>query len=75
MASGDVARWLRAATAAPSSPLLPGTPKGRGRVMNWQPTSDQDQRAIEAVQQTLSSMFASTSALLQGVAFLHRVLG
>jgi hypothetical protein len=75
MASGDVARWLRAATGAQSSPSLPGTPIGRGRAMNWQPTSEQDQRAIEAVQQTLSSMFASTTALLQGMTFLHRVLG
>ncbi len=75
MASGDVARWLRAATAAPASSSLSGTPKGRGRAMNWQPTSDTDQRAIEAIQQTLSSMFARTTALLQGMTFLHRVLG
>jgi len=41
--------------------------------MNWPPTSDQDQRAIEEVGQTLSSMFASTSALLRGMKFLARV--
>jgi hypothetical protein len=49
MASGDVTRWLQAATASPASPSLSGMPKGRGRARSWQPTSDQDQRAIEAV--------------------------
>jgi hypothetical protein len=73
MASGDVTRWLRAATATPSSPSLPGTPKHRGRAMNRQNTSDQDQRAIEAVQETLSSMFANPSARLRGLKFLARV--
>ena len=73
MASGDLARWLQAATAAPASPSLCGTPKARGPAINWQPTSDQDQRAIEAAQQTLSSMLTSHSALVRGMKFLARV--
>ena len=73
MASGDLARWLQAATAAPASPSLCGTPKVRGPAINWQPTSDQDQRAIEAAQQTLSSMLTSHSALVRGLKFLTRV--
>lgn len=75
IACGDIARWLQAATGAPSSPSIPGTPKVRNRAMNWPSTSDQDQRAIEAVQQTLSSMFASPRTLLRGMTFLHRLLG
>jgi hypothetical protein len=46
MASGDVARWLQAATAASSSSSssLSGTPKGRGRVVTWEAVQQFDVR-------------------------------
>ena len=68
---------LEAAVAAElaPAPALPGMPRGQRRQSGCLPRNDQDQRAIEEVQLTLTSMFTSTSALLQGLAFLHRVLG
>lgn len=71
----DILEAASAAELAPA-PALPGMPRVRRRPPSCLPRNDQDQRAIEEVQQTLSSsMFASPRALLQGVAFLHRVLG
>ena len=55
------------------APALSGMPRLRGRPSGCLPRNDQDQRAIEEVQQTLNSMFASTSALLRGMKFLARV--
>jgi hypothetical protein len=66
--------FLEAALAAEPAPVraLPGMPKVRRLRPNCLPSNDQDQQAIEAVQQTLGSMFASTSALLQGMKFIAR---
>ena len=63
---------LQAALAAElaPAPALPGMP--RVRPPSCLPRNDQDQRAIEEVRQTLSSMFASTSAFLRGMKFLAR---
>ena len=57
-----IAASMSQAGWAPASSSLSGTPKGRSRAMNWPPTSDQDQRAIEEVGQALSSMFARPAA-------------
>ena len=61
-----------AAELAPA-PALAGMPRVRRRLPRDFPRRDQDQRAIKEVQQTLSSMFASTSALLRGMKLLGRV--
>jgi len=61
-----------AAELAPA-PALPGMPRVRQRLPRGFPRRDQDQRAIKEVQQTLSSMFASTGAFLRGMKFLGRV--
>ena len=62
-----------AAEFAPA-PALPGMPRARRRPPSRFPKSDQDQRAIEEVQQTLSTLlFTSHSAVLRGLKFLARV--
>jgi len=45
-----------AAELAPA-PVLPGMPRVRRRPPSCLPRNDQDQRAIEEIRQTLSSMF------------------
>lgn len=60
-----------AAELAPA-PALPGMPRAQRRPRSL-PRNDQDQRAIEAAQQTLTSMFTSHSGLIRGIKFLARV--
>jgi hypothetical protein len=65
--------FLEAALAAKLAQARPGMPRVRRRPSSGLARSEEDQRAIRAIQQTLGSMFASTSALLRGMKFLARV--